>query len=93
MAYASSIVDEWIREWSFGEVTVDEKKWSNRRKPFVSANMLIVEFPVIGPISGLRRKKPETNHLSYSTTNSYDLRMFYVIISAHYCKDHTKTFL
>jgi hypothetical protein len=50
--------------------------------------MLIVEFPVIGPISGLRRENSETNHLRYNTTNSYDLRMFYVIISAHYCKNH-----
>jgi hypothetical protein len=50
--------------------------------------MLIVEFPVIGPNSGLRHAKPETNHLRFNTTNSYDLRMFYVIISAHYCKDH-----
>ena len=41
-------------------------------------------------ISVLWPEKPETKHLRYSTTNSYDLIMFFVIISAHYCKDLTE---
>jgi len=38
--------------------------------------------------SVLCREKPETNYLRYSTTKMYNLNMFFVIISAHYCKYH-----
>jgi hypothetical protein len=52
---------------------------------YISVNALLNAY-----ISVLCREKPETNHVRYSTTNSYDLIMLFVIISSHYCGDHTE---
>jgi hypothetical protein len=68
------------------------KNWSTRRKTFASAPVLMVNALLKAYNSVLCREKPETNHLRYSTTNSYDLSRFFVINSAHYCKDHTESF-